>query len=199
MSHEELAPVYSSADIHVSASIFETLGNTVLEAQACGTPVVVPHTQGFKDTVIHGEDGFLYQPDMPQQATEFVARLANDRALLKKMSAQAIKKITTSYTIEATADEIVGWYHESIARRNANPRTWMDGVLMYNTFAQYPVWAVYQLFMGMKARFACAILAVVTLGLFYFVGFLYRCVAGVFGGGDEGGAGEAEEADKKEQ
>lgn len=37
--------VYASSDIHVSASEFETLGNTVLEAFSCSIPVVVPRTQ----------------------------------------------------------------------------------------------------------------------------------------------------------
>lgn len=52
--------VYASSDIHVSASQFETLGNTVLEAFASGIPVVVPRTQGFCDTVHHEDDGFLF-------------------------------------------------------------------------------------------------------------------------------------------
>lgn len=37
--------VYASSDVHVSASEFETLGNTVLEAFASQIPVVVPRTQ----------------------------------------------------------------------------------------------------------------------------------------------------------
>lgn len=53
MGHDDLAPVYASADVHVSCSQFETLGNTVLEAHACGTTVVLPKTQGFVDTVNH--------------------------------------------------------------------------------------------------------------------------------------------------
>lgn len=51
LSHTELAECYASSDLHVSASEFETLGNTVLEAQASNIPVVVPLTQGFRDTV----------------------------------------------------------------------------------------------------------------------------------------------------
>ena len=62
LSHAELAAVYASSDVHVSASEFETLGNTVLEAFACGVPVVVPRTQGFRDTVRHEVDGFLFNP-----------------------------------------------------------------------------------------------------------------------------------------
>ena len=53
LRHEELAPVYAAADVHVSCSQFETLGNTVLEAHACSTTVVLPRTQGFVDTVNH--------------------------------------------------------------------------------------------------------------------------------------------------
>ena len=36
-------------------------GNTVLEAFACGIPVVVPRTQGFSDTVKHEDTGFLFE------------------------------------------------------------------------------------------------------------------------------------------
>jgi glycosyltransferase involved in cell wall biosynthesis len=49
LTHEELAEVYASSDVHVSASQFETLGNTVLEAFACGVPVVVPRTQVLQE------------------------------------------------------------------------------------------------------------------------------------------------------
>ncbi len=68
LSHAELAEVYASSDVHVSASEFETLGNTVLEAFACGIPVVVPRTQGFKDTVRDHQNGFLFEPGSSESA-----------------------------------------------------------------------------------------------------------------------------------
>ena len=37
--------VYATSDVHVSASEFETLGNTVLEAGASSVPAVVPRCQ----------------------------------------------------------------------------------------------------------------------------------------------------------
>jgi len=70
LSHVELAEVYASSDLHVSASEFETLGNTVLEAYACGIPVVVPRTQGFCDTVRDEEDGFLFRPGDAKDAMQ---------------------------------------------------------------------------------------------------------------------------------
>ena len=62
--------MYASSDLHVTASEFETLGNTVLEAHSCARPVVVPRTQGFNDTVRHGIDGFLFHPGDSEDAAK---------------------------------------------------------------------------------------------------------------------------------
>lgn len=43
----------------------------MLEAFACGIPVVVPRTQGFSDTVKHEVDGFLFAPGDWQDARRY--------------------------------------------------------------------------------------------------------------------------------
>ncbi len=50
---------YQAADIFVSLAdnIQETFGLTVIQAMACGLPVVVSDWNGYKDTVVHGETG----------------------------------------------------------------------------------------------------------------------------------------------
>jgi glycosyltransferase involved in cell wall biosynthesis len=54
-SHEELRSCYHAADVHVSASEFETLGNTVHESLLCGTPVVVQRAGGYISQVEEGK------------------------------------------------------------------------------------------------------------------------------------------------
>ena len=54
-----LRVLYKAADLHVSASDFETLGMTVMESHLCGTPVVVQHGPGFVTQVVRGENGYL--------------------------------------------------------------------------------------------------------------------------------------------
>lgn len=53
--------LYSSADIFVSPvdNIQETFGLAVLEASACGVPVVASNWSGYRDLVLHGTTGFL--------------------------------------------------------------------------------------------------------------------------------------------
>lgn len=99
LTHEELAEVYASSDVHVSASEFETLGNTVLESLACGTPVVVARTQGFCDTVTHGVTGFLFTPQSSQDCESYISKLQQDPVLTRKMGS-AGSSAMASRTIE---------------------------------------------------------------------------------------------------
>jgi hypothetical protein len=50
------------ATTQISGSEFETLGFGAIEAMACGTPALVPDSQGFGDTVQHGVTGYLFRP-----------------------------------------------------------------------------------------------------------------------------------------
>lgn len=109
LDHAELAEVYASSDIHVSASEFETLGNTVLEAHACGVPVVVPRAQGFQDTVHHEVDGFLFEPGNAASAKEYIQQLKDDKKLKERMGKAGLKAIKSN-TIESVVADLLKWY-----------------------------------------------------------------------------------------
>jgi len=109
LSHAELAEIYASSDLHVSASEFETLGNTVLEALACGIPVVVPHTQGFRDTVRHEQDGFLFAPGDSGSASSFIQRLKDDPRLGQTMGANGRQAMKVR-TVSAVVADLLQWY-----------------------------------------------------------------------------------------
>jgi D-inositol-3-phosphate glycosyltransferase len=56
---ENLAQYYAAADVFVMPSHYESFGMVVLEAMACGTPVVASAVGGLSSTVIHGDSGLL--------------------------------------------------------------------------------------------------------------------------------------------
>jgi glycosyltransferase involved in cell wall biosynthesis len=57
---ERMMPfILSAADIFVSTSSEEAFGQILMEASACGLPVVVPNVGGVGDIVSHGETGLL--------------------------------------------------------------------------------------------------------------------------------------------
>ena len=53
-SRDELAGIYSAADVFVNPTYGETFGLTTVEAQACGTPAIVYNTGGCPETVKSG-------------------------------------------------------------------------------------------------------------------------------------------------
>ena len=75
----ELAQWYSAADVFVNPTYEETFGLTTVEAQACGTPVVVYETDGCPETVAPGNGRLVLQGDM--RALENAVRDITDSGL----------------------------------------------------------------------------------------------------------------------
>lgn len=77
LSEEEKLELLRSASIFVQASFEEGLGVSVLEAMACGLPVIATWTAGTAETVVSGETGFL----IPQDEFDAEAMLSALRAI----------------------------------------------------------------------------------------------------------------------
>jgi len=56
---KELVRLYSAADVVVSSSLYETFGQTLIEAQACGCIPVSFDNSGQVDIITHKENGYL--------------------------------------------------------------------------------------------------------------------------------------------
>lgn len=59
LSREFMPYLYNACDIYAGPSRQEGFGMPHVEAQACGTPVLSVDAMGIKETVIHGETGFM--------------------------------------------------------------------------------------------------------------------------------------------
>lgn len=84
-----LADIYAAGDVFVFASVTEVFGLAVLEAQACGTPVVAVGAAGICDSVQNGYGGFLTELDIGEFA-EIVRRLLLDSELRRQQSRKAL-------------------------------------------------------------------------------------------------------------
>ncbi|WP_089721719.1 glycosyltransferase [Candidatus Entotheonella palauensis] len=86
---EELAYYYAAADLLVMPSHYESFGMVVLEAMACGTPVVASHVGGLASTVLPGQTGFLAPVGDVQAFAQAVEQLIGAPELWQSMSEAA--------------------------------------------------------------------------------------------------------------
>jgi glycosyltransferase involved in cell wall biosynthesis len=78
MSQDRLALVYNAADVLILASSREGLANVLMEALACGTPVVATAVWGTPEVVAHPVAGRLVEDRSPESLSRAVRDLLAD-------------------------------------------------------------------------------------------------------------------------
>lgn len=91
MPREELRARYWQADCLVNPSLYEGLPNAVLEAMACGVPVVASNVFGNYALVQNGSSGFLFDLNRPDDLLDALSRLV-DPDLRTAMSGAARRR-----------------------------------------------------------------------------------------------------------
>jgi glycosyltransferase involved in cell wall biosynthesis len=87
----ELAQLFAAADVFVSASLMETYGLTLVEAMACGTPVVAFRVGGIPEAAPHGHGAILCQPRDGVALIEAITTLRDSPQLREELGNSASK------------------------------------------------------------------------------------------------------------
>ena len=90
VDHNNLPLIYSSADLLILPSKFDTFSCVVLEAMSCGLPVVAYRSKGPKDIIQHLKNGYLAsnKNEMIYRITEFF----NNEKIQKSFKEKAIER-----------------------------------------------------------------------------------------------------------
>ena len=110
--HVEMPGVYASADLYVHAALFEGFGLALLEAMACGLPIVHHDDAGMNWLV---NDGGV-AVDMPNGAalSEAIRSLAADPDLLKQLSECARRRAEEMFSWDAVLPQYTSMYREAV-------------------------------------------------------------------------------------
>jgi len=109
----KLAMIYAAADYYITPSLEDNLPNTVMEALACGTPVIAFHTGGIPEMVQHGFNGFLCaRADASSLSMQLEAALQSERLAL--MSQQAEDSVQERYRFPLIAKTYLELYRSMI-------------------------------------------------------------------------------------
>jgi glycosyltransferase involved in cell wall biosynthesis len=102
---EQLRMHYQSADCLLNPSLYEGMPNVLLEAMACGLPVIASDVAGNREVVRHGETGFLFSLSCPEDFIGAMQTVLSDRAMLEKLGESARRETARKYSWKKTAAE----------------------------------------------------------------------------------------------
>jgi glycosyltransferase involved in cell wall biosynthesis len=105
-----LSMVYSAADVYVMCSVQDNMPNTVLEAMACGLPVVGVEVGGIPDMVRKGINGITVPGRDPQAVASAISQLLKDKNLCKKMGTSSRQIAVDEYSLELQATRYAELY-----------------------------------------------------------------------------------------
>ena len=104
---ENIFEVYAAADVFVCPSRFESYAVAVLEAMACGVPVVSTNRGGPSEIVVEGVTGFLVPPRDANQYADRIMRLLEDPELRQKMGAAGRQHVAENFNIKRRTNLLV--------------------------------------------------------------------------------------------
>jgi glycosyltransferase involved in cell wall biosynthesis len=107
--------------VGVMPSVKEGWGLTVLEANACGTPVVASDVPGLREAVLEGETGLLYPYGDRGALSAALVRMLEDTALRARLGTASLERAKT-FTWDRAADETLTFLERVIREHRAGGR-----------------------------------------------------------------------------
>ncbi len=105
LPREELLGAYNAASVVVHACAVETFGLSVLEAMACGAPVVGVRSGGVREVIGEtGEAGLLVDLDDAGVMAQAMCQILDDPALAAKLRTGARARAVAEFSLERMAD-----------------------------------------------------------------------------------------------
>jgi glycosyltransferase involved in cell wall biosynthesis len=106
---QDKAPLYSAASVYMFPSLYEGFGMTVLEAMACGTPVLTSNVSALPEVV--GDAGALVDPYSADAISQQLAELLESQSTREELSRRGLER-ARHFTWPAVAEQTVRVYRE---------------------------------------------------------------------------------------
>lgn len=113
---EDVEAFMSQLSLFVMPSRSEGLSYAILEAMACGKPIIASDVGGIPDLVEPGITGYLVPPDQPQALAQALKRLIFDRPMMELFGSNSRRRVLTEFTAERMVQQTMEVYSEVLQK-----------------------------------------------------------------------------------
>lgn len=119
-AREDIVEVINGFDIFVLPSLWEGLSRTVLEAMACGKPVVATDVGGNREQILDGVSGYLVPPMDPKGLAHAVCSLLSNEQLAREMGKNGRKRCKELFTLKRHILSMEKTYQAMVSSRHSD-------------------------------------------------------------------------------
>ncbi|MEO6720406.1 MAG: HAD-IIB family hydrolase [Ferruginibacter sp.] len=112
--------------VFVNATPGENFGLTIVEAAACGLPVVASPTGGPKEILEHCNNGLLVDVEDPLAIADALKKIISDQALWEKYSGNGIREANQFYSWTVHTERYMEIIHNLSKQKDSHTQTFMD-------------------------------------------------------------------------
>jgi len=113
----DIPQLMNAADAYVMSSEWEGMPMVLLEASACGLPIVATNVGGNAEIVLDGQTGFLVPPKSQEALSQAMLRMMDlPEEVREKMGEQARKHIESNFSLDRIVDCWEALYYELLNR-----------------------------------------------------------------------------------
>ncbi|WP_116520449.1 glycosyltransferase [Achromobacter insuavis] len=114
IAHRDVPAALRDLDIYVALSRMDSFGVAILEACACGIPVVVSDADGPAEIVVDGSTGYVVPRLDAQAAAQRLRELVLDIGLRQRLGAAGRAHVQMHYSWQASLDSMLGAYQNTL-------------------------------------------------------------------------------------
>jgi glycosyltransferase involved in cell wall biosynthesis len=111
----DAASLLHFADLVWLASEFEGMSNSLMEAMACGRPIVATAIPPNQELIQHGVHGYLVNVGDSAGFAQYSLKLLEDLELANRMGAAARQRVETELSVSRMIERHVTLYHEMMS------------------------------------------------------------------------------------
>ncbi len=115
--HNEIPNLLSSSDLFVLPTYYEGLPNSLLEAMACGLPIIITKVGGIPEAVIDGKNGILINTNDVHALVKAVEHLLRNERERTKMGFSGKDTIEKNFSWKRSANKLFNIYQAALEQK----------------------------------------------------------------------------------